>query len=521
MTHVAPQGFDRGVWQVAASTPDLVAVIGTDGSGTTFGDLVAEAHRLAHGLRERGLRPGDGVAVMSPNRVELLALYLACIESGLYFVPVNFHLVAEEVAYVLENSGACVLVVADRFADVGLAAADRAGIGPGDRFAIGDVDGAAPLAALRSDRADFLDDATPGDAMSYTSGSTGRPKGVRRPLGHGDVLATYELTAALTLGATAATGGVHLVCGPLYFRGPFIPAVVALHLGQRLVLMDHWDPEDMLRLVQDHGVSSTYVVPTMIHRLLRLPEAVRARYDVGSLRYVLHSAAPCPVAEKAALLDWLGPVVHETYGGTEGGGTYVSPEEWRARPGTVGRPWPGAEIHVLDAEGRACPPGVTGTVYIKPTSPAFGYHKDAAKTAAATRGPLHTLGDLGHLDADGYLFLHSRRSDLVLSGGVNIYPAEVEAVLLSHPDLDDAAVFGVPDDDWGQRVHALVVPGPGADRQGLPARLEAYCRERLAGYKVPRAFELRGSLPRTSAGKLAKPRLQEPYWRRVDAGEAR
>lgn len=508
-----PPGFDRGIWRVAQATPDALAVVEPGDRATTFGELVTRAHRVAHGLRERGLQPGDGVAVMAPNCVESIIVYLAAIESGLYFVPVNFHLVTEEVAYILDNSATKVFIAADRYAPVAIAAADQVCL-PGDRrIGLGAIDGFAEFGTLERGRPDrFVVDPSPGDAMSYTSGSTGRPKGVRRPLGNGDVLATYDLLAGLTLGPGAAAGGVHLVCGPLYFRGPFIPAVVALHLGHTLVLMDRWSADGMLAAVERYGVVSTYLVPTMIHRLLRTPTQQRAGYDLSSLRYVLHSAAPCPVQDKRELLDWLGPIVHETYGGTEGGGTYVSPQEWLERPGTIGRAWPGAEIHVLDDEGRPCPPGVAGTVYIKPTSPEFGYHRDPVKTAAAKRGRLHTLGDIGYLDEAGYLFLQGRRSDLVISGGVNIYPAEVEAVLMRHPDVDDVAVFGIPQSEWGQQVHALIVPIAGVDDAALLAQLDEHCRAHLAGYKVPRSFELRESLPRSSAGKINKPSLQAPYW---------
>jgi long-chain acyl-CoA synthetase len=513
MPDLLPPGFDRGVWRAASTNSGATAIIGPDGESTTFGDLIGQAHRVAHALRALGLQTGDGVAVMAPNCVELIAVYLAAIETGLYFVPVNFHLVAGEVAYILDNSGTRVFLASERYAEVATKAADEVGLPADRRFSLGAVEGFRPFAELAANQpATFVENPTPGEAMSYTSGSTGRPKGVRRPLGKGDVLATYELTAALTLGPDARGGGVHLVCGPLYFRGPFIPALVALHLGQTLVLMDRWSAEGMLEKVEQHRVTSTYLVPTMIHRLLRVPADKRAGYDVASLTYVLHSAAPCPVQEKRELLEWLGPVVHETYGGTEGGGTYVSPQEWLERPGTIGRAWPGAEIHVLDETGQPCPPGVSGTVYIKPTSPDFGYHKDPAKTAAAKQGRLHTLGDIGYLDEDGYLFLHGRRSDLIISGGANIYPAEVEAAMLRHPDVGDLAVFGVPDADWGQRVHALVVPNPGVDGSNLIAQLDAHCRAHLAGYKVPTSFELRESLPRTSAGKLNKPSLQAPYW---------
>jgi long-chain acyl-CoA synthetase len=269
--------------------------------------------------------------------------------------------------------------------------------------------------------------------------------------------------------------------------------------------MDRWKPETALALIEREKVTTCYVVPTMMHRLVRLPSTERARHDTRSLRYVLHSAAPCPVDVKRELIEWWGPVVYETYGGTEGGGTRVTPAEWLERPGTVGRPWPGAEIHILDETGAPCPPDVDGFVYIKPTSPNFEYFRDPGKTASIKMGGLHTLGDIGHVDDAGYLFLRGRRSDLIISGGVNIYPAEVEDALLSSPDVHDAAVVGVPDDEWGESVKALVIPAAGiAADDELRARLMTHCRARLAGFKCPRIIEFRDTLPRTSAGKMYK-----------------
>jgi long-chain acyl-CoA synthetase len=348
--------------------------------------------------------------------------------------------------------------------------------------------------------------------MVYTSGTTGRPKGVRRDLGKGDVLATLDLFADIVVGGRGQGIRPHLVACPLYHRGPFIAAAVALHLGHPLVVMDRWTPQDWVRLAAEHRVASAYVVPTMIHRLVQLPADVRD-VDLSGLEYVLHSAAPVAPDDKRRFIEWVGPIVVETYGGTEGGGTRVTSPEWLQRPGTVGRAWPGAEIHVLDDEGNPCPPGVEGTVYIRPTSPAFAYHKDPDRTAAAKSGALHTLGDLGWLDEDGYLFLLGRRADLIISGGVNVYPAEIEGVLLDSPAVADVAVFGVPDADWGERVQALVVLNPGhpADDATRDALL-AHCAGRLARFKLPRSIEFRDELPRTSAGKLYKRRLQDEYW---------
>jgi long-chain acyl-CoA synthetase len=286
-----------------------------------------------------------------------------------------------------------------------------------------------------------------------------------------------------------------------------------MHVGHPLVVMDRWTPEAWVQLAAEHRVASAYVVPTMIHRLVQLPRDVRERADLSSLEYVLHSAAPVSPVDKRRFIEWVGPIVVETYGGTEGGGTRVTSAEWLARPGTVGRAWPGAEIHVLDDAGNPCPPGVQGTVYIRPTSPAFAYHKDPQKTAAAKAGALHTLGDLGWLDHDGYLFLLGRRADLIISGGVNIYPAEIESALLESAAVADVAVFGVPDAEWGEQVKALVVLNPGhLPDEATRGALLAHCATRLARFKLPRSIEFREDLPRTSAGKLYKRRLQDEYW---------
>ena len=443
---------------------------------------------------------------MLSNRIEFVATYLACIESGLYFVPVNFHLTDSEVSYILENAQAELLVTESRFGPTATTAADAAGIRDDHRLAVDDLAGFQSLVDLAAAQPrTFVNDAFPGDVIVYTSGTTGKPKGVRRELGHGDVLATLDLFASVVLGDDWRDGGVHLVGAPLYHRGPFIVAMVALHCGHRLVLMDRWLPETTLELIEREHVTTAYVVPTMMHRLVRLPDAERARYDLSSLRYVVHSAAPCAIDVKRAMIEWWGPVIYETYGGTEGGGTRVSPSEWLERPGTVGRPWDGAEIHIIDEHGNACPPGVDGVVYIKPTSPNFEYFRDPDKTASIKLGHLHTLGDIGHVDDAGYLFLRGRRSDLIISGGVNIYPAEVEDALLSSPEVHDAAVVGVPDAEWGESVKAIVIAAQGiAPDDDLRQRLLAHCRGRLAGFKCPRTIEFRDTLPRTTAGKMYK-----------------
>jgi long-chain acyl-CoA synthetase len=277
--------------------------------------------------------------------------------------------------------------------------------------------------------------------------------------------------------------------------------------------MERWDAEDALRRIERHRVTTTHMVPTQFHRLLLLPEETRRRYDVSSLRHVLHAAAPCPAPVKRRMLAWWGPVIYEYYGATEGGGTLATPQEWLAHPGTVGRAWGGgAEVRILDDEGKACPPGTVGTVYLKVLQD-FDYKGDPEKTRAGRRGDFFTVGDVGHLDAEGYLYLCDRKIDMIISGGVNVYPAEIEAVLFAHPKVGDAAVFGIPDEDWGEQVKAVIEPAPDiAPGPELAAEILDFCRERLAHYKCPRSIDFAAALPRDPNGKLYKRRLRDPYW---------
>jgi long-chain acyl-CoA synthetase len=352
--------------------------------------------------------------------------------------------------------------------------------------------------------------------MFYTSGTTGRPKGVRRrhvPAASG--LHTLGQAGVRMLRQALRPEdekGAHLVCTPLYHAGPLTYADGAAHLGADLVLLERFDPETVLELVERHRVVSTYMVPTQFVRLLRLPPEVRERYDVSSLRAVVHGSAPVAPDVKWAMLDWFGPVLHEFYGGSEGAGsTGISSAEWFSHPGSVGRAAPGYTIHVLDEDGRALPTGATGEVWFAGGQP-FEYKDDPEKTAAAHRGELATLGDVGYVDDDGYLYLCDRRADVIISGGVNIYPAQIDAVLVTHPAVADCCVVGIPDDEWGEAVHAVVQPVTGADRSTLCDELVTLAREHLPGHDVPRTIELRDDLPRTETGKLARRSIRDPFW---------
>ncbi|MGA4838008.1 acyl-CoA synthetase [Streptomyces sp. G45] len=504
----------NGFWAQADADPDRVVLTAPDGSRWTAGRLHAAANQLVHGLRAAGLRRGDAFAAVLPNGVELLTAYLAATQAGLYLVPVNHHLVGPEVAWIVSDSGAKALIAHERFADAAVAAADEAGLPATHRYAVGEVPGFRPYPELLAgQRESAPDDRTLGWVMNYTSGTTGRPRGIRRPL-PGRLPEESHLGGFLGFfGIRPFDGNVHLVCSPLYHTAVLQFAGAALHIGHPLVVMDKWTPRDMLRLIEAHRCTHTHMVPTQFHRLLALPEEVRAAYDVSSMRHAIHGAAPCPEQVKRAMIEWWGECVEEYYAASEGGGAFATAREWLKRPGTVGRAWPISELAVFDDDGNRLPPGELGTVHMKMTTGGFSYHKDASKTRDNRIGDFFTVGDLGYLDEDGYLYLRDRKIDLIISGGVNIYPAEIESVLLAHPAVADAAAFGVPHDDWGEEVKAVVEAADGhTPGDALAADLLRHCARHLAGYKRPRSVDFVAALPRDPNGKLYKRRLREPYW---------
>lgn len=351
--------------------------------------------------------------------------------------------------------------------------------------------------------------------MLYTSGTTGRPKGVRRPLTGAD---PDDVPPAATwffgiFGLEPFDDHVHICGSPMYHTAVLNFVANSIQLGHTAVLMDRWRPAEMLRLIEKYRVTHSHMVPTQFHRLLELPADVRQRYDVSSLRVMIHGAAPCPQEVKRRMLDWWGPVVTEYYAATEGGGTAIDATEWLAKPGSVGRPWPGSVVKVLDESGAELPAGAPGLVYMRMGASTFEYHKDEEKTRAARAGDLFTLGDIGYLDEDGYLFLCDRKSDMIISGGVNIYPAEIESELACHPKVADVAVFGVPNPDWGEEIKAVVQPVPGVVADAaLTEELLAFAGDRLAKFKLPRTVDYVTELPRDPNGKLYRRRLRDPYW---------
>jgi long-chain acyl-CoA synthetase len=506
---------DIGLWPIAARNPDRPAAIEPDGTVVSYAELAARADRLGRGLRALGLGPGSTVAGMLPNGADALALFFAALQTGLYVVPVNWHLTAAEVAYILDDSEAGAFIAHQRFAGVAAAAADQAGIDANARFAVGAVPEFAPLSALGKDGAGRPGERTTGAPMLYTSGTSGRPKGVRRALtgADPDVVPPFTTWFFAIFGLKPYDGHVHLCCSPLYHTAVLNFATISITLGHPVVLMDRFDPEDLLALVERHRVTSSHMVPTQFRRLLALPEAVRARYDVSSLRCMIHAAAPCPPEVKRRMLDWWGPVVTEYYAATEGGGSVITAQEWLDRPGSVGTAWPGSEVRVLDDNGDDAPAGEPGLVYLRMGTSTFEYHKDRDKTLAARARGMFTVGDIGYLDADGYLYLCDRKGDMIISGGVNIYPAEIESELSCHPAVDDVAVFGIPNHEWGEEIKAVVQPAgwitPGPE---LTASLLDFLDGRIAKFKLPRTIDYVAELPRDPNGKLYKRRLRDPYW---------
>jgi long-chain acyl-CoA synthetase len=504
-----------GLWTIAAQAPDRPAVIEPDGTVVSYAELAGRADQVGRGLQTLGLRPGDTVAGMLPNGSAALALFFAAMETGLYVVPVNWHLAAAEVAYILGDSGAAAFVADERFAAVAQAAADQARIDPAARFAVGTVEGFSPLSDLGAGTSGRPDERTAGAPMVYTSGTSGRPKGVRRALTGQDPDSVPAASAWFfgLFGLAPFAGHVHLCCSPLYHTAVLNFATISLQLGHPVVLMDGFDPETTLALIQRHRVTHTHMVPTQFRRLLALPAQVRSKYDVSSMRAAIHSAAPCPQEVKRQMIDWWGPVITEYYAATEGGGTGITAAEWLQRPGSVGRPWLGSAVAILDEHGDELPAGAEGLVYMRMGTSSFDYHKDEEKTLAARARGMFTVGDIGYLDADGYLYLCDRKSDMIISGGVNIYPAEIEAELSCHPAVADVAVFGIPHEEWGEEIKAVVQPADGRTAgPDLTAELLAFLDGRIARYKLPRTIDYVAELPRDPNGKLYKRRLRDPYW---------
>ncbi|MFI5508088.1 acyl-CoA synthetase [Mycobacterium sp. NPDC051804] len=497
----------------ATAAADSAAVVVADGETITYGELYARSQRVAALLYEAGLRHGDGVALVLPNRPEFFEITWGCQLSGLYYSAVNTHFTADEVAYVIDDSEAKAVFVDESMPEL---AAHILEANPGVEVHIS-VGATLPGWTAYAEALASAGSAPPisdGTEMLYSSGTTGRPKAVRRPLptdGQGS-WAQKVLEYSLGQRYDMTSSSVYLSPAPLYHAAGINYTMAVHRVGAASILMRKFDAEAVLRLIEKHRVTHAQFVPTMFVRMLKLPETVRSSYDVSSLQCVIHAAAPCPVDVKYKMMEWFGPVIHEYYGGTEGfAGTGIGPEEWLAHPGSVGQPI--TPVHVLDDEGVEVPVGESGELFFE-GGPAFEYFKDPDKTASVSndRG-WRSLGDMGFVDEDGYLYLTDRSTFMIVSGGVNIYPQEVENLLVMHPKLVDAAVFGVPNDEFGEEVKAVVQPVEGVEAgPALEAELIDHCRSHLATYKCPRTIEFDPQLPRDPNGKLYKRRIRERYW---------
>ena len=509
------------------STSSLFLGIISGDRRRSHAEVAGRASRIAGGLQRLGVGQGDCVCILMRNDIAFIEAAYAVALLGAYAVPVNWHFKPEEIAYVLQDSGARVLIghadLLQQLRDAVPAGITVLSVTPPPEilanYRIDSGQLAAPASA--SDLESWLLQQKPYDGptlpapqnMIYTSGTTGHPKGVRRHAPTPEQAASSERMRALIYGLRP--GARALLPGPLYHSAPNSFGLRAGKLGGALVLMPRFDPEEFLRIVERERIDTVFMVPTMFIRLMKLPEAVRATYDVSCLRHVIHAAAPCPADVKRAMIEWWGPVIYEFYGSTESGAvTFATSDDALKKPGTVGRISPGAELRFVGDDGRVVPDGEIGEIYSRIAgNPDFTYHNKPEKRAEIERDGFITSGDVGYIDADGYVFICDRKRDMVISGGVNIYPAEIEAALHALPGVQDCAVFGIPDAEFGEALMAVVEPQPGAtlDVESLRAQLKA----RLADYKIPKHIEVQRDLPREDSGKIFKRRLRDPYWERA------
>ncbi len=493
-----------------------------DSRSRTWAELDERANRLIDSFRSAGVGAGDTIAIISGNCNEWFETVFACACAGIIYVPVNWHLVAAEIAYVLGDSGAKAVVVGHQFVEeVAKALENEQSSGVDLALVIG-----APGTDHFRNFDDFVAAGSPdepenqtfGGPMFYTSGTTGNPKGVRSGLTRmpaGTDPAAWKQVAAGYAAMTGAPGRT-VLCGPVYHSAQWAFSFLPMVAGSSIVMQHKYDSAGVLDLIQDHQATNIHLVPTQMKRLLDLPDDVKSGADLSSLRVVMHGAAPCPPAVKRGMIDWWGPKISEYYGSTEGSViSVVDSNDWLERGGSVGRPLPGFEVIVVGDDGARLGPMESGTLYIRNARGTdFEYHNAPEKTADSHLEPgVFTTGDVGYLDDEGFLWLSDRKIDMVISGGVNIYPAEIEGVLGGHPKVGDVAVIGVPNEDFGEEVKAIVVVNDGiVASDALTAELIEHCRENLAGYKQPRSFEFVDALPRTGTGKIQKAKLRDPYW---------
>ena len=502
-------GMMHAIW--AELQPDRAAIHEAGGRTQTWAGLNANANRVARQLEDAGLQPGDAVALVCTNRVEFCEVLSGAMRIGLRLTPVNWHLTAEEIAYVVKDCQAKALFgdvrvpaiaeAADQCPDLRLKVAIGGSLDGFETWdhAIGGLDGGDIANPVR------------GYTMLYTSGTTGRPKGVFKP----------DAPAPVFNPAYDRAHDMHMCTGPAYHAAPLMGDVRRpLTNGVPLVFIDKWESEAVLRTIHTHRVTNTHMVAIMFQRLLALPQEVKSRYDLSSLKVITHGAAPCPPEVKRAMIDWVGPILSEYYAGSEGGaGFRLDSHEWLRKPGSVGRmPYPGA-AKILDDEGQELPRGRPGAIYMKlPDSGRFQYYNDAEKTDKGRRGDYFTLGDIGYFDEDDYLFLTGRNAETIIAGGVNIYPQEIDNELIKHPSVEDSCTVGVPHEEYGEEVRAVIQLKAGvAPSEALKSEILGQAAANLAKFKVPRGLDFVEELPRNAAGKVLRNRVRAPYW----AGRAR
>jgi len=503
-----------GHWATVKPHADAV-INATTGAKLSWQELDQRSNQVAQLLYARGLRPGDHISLLMQNDLAFFEIAWAAYRSGLYITCINRYLTADEAAYIINDSNSKALFTADALAIAGelpnltnqcsqrfITGATTAGYESYEAVLEGQPD--TPLAEQPA-----------GDAMLYSSGTTGQPKGIKRPLSGEHISGGFPgLEVNNPYGINAET--IYLSPAPLYHAAPFGYCMRTLALGGQIVMMQRFDPELSLKYIEHYRVTHSQWVPTMFVRMLKLPQEARHRYDLSSHRCALHAAAPCPVEIKQQMMTWWGPILWEYYAGTErNGSTVIGPEEWLAHPGSVGKAHSGV-LHICDEDGTEQKPGDEGMIYFEQPTMAFEYHNAPEKTLSATH-PTHanwsSLGDVGYVDAEGYLYLTDRKAYMIISGGVNIYPREIEDALILHPSVEDVAVFGVPNPDFGEEVKAVVQPSQGvAHDQHLVDDLMSFAKQHLAAYKIPRSIDFTDELPRLPTGKLYKRLLKDKYW---------
>jgi long-chain acyl-CoA synthetase len=514
---LAPVGME--IAAVAARDPERIAVISEYGI-LNFRQLNQRANQISHLLRDRGYKNGDGIAILCGNRPEFIEVRFAAHRLGARLTTVNWHLSPEEAAYIVDDCDAVALFADARCAEAAMLAVKAAGKLKSSLAIGGNIEGCEDYpAALAPYPTSNIDKPALGNLMQYTSGTTGRPKGVLRKQPDPEAAAGLQELLTLVFQFDPGSGEDRaLVTGPMYHSGPFnLTMNTPLTAGITVVVMDKWEPEKTLQLIVEHRITHCFMVPTMFMRLLALPQEIRKQYDVSSLRFVIHGAAPCTIETKQQMLDWFGPIIWEMFAGTEGPGTIVSPQEWLAKPGTVGRAGPG-QMKICDEQGEEVPGGVEGEIWwVNPKDSRFEYYKSPEKTAEAQQGEYFTVGDIGRVDDEGYLFITGRSAECIISGGVNIYPQEIDDALMTHPGVADVACVGVPHPDLGEQVKGVVQLADGYIASELLAEeLIEFAQPLIAKQKWPRSIDFVSELPRSTAGKVYRRQIRDTYWQDQD-----